>query len=62
METLRKVIKIRENLENQKHHVYLQCSKKQKVLTVSHKTKKIKLWQQQIGQLSEKEKTTTKFT
>lgn len=44
MGKLKKVIKIIENLENQKIHASLQCSKKQRVLTVPNgtlKTKKI---------------------
>ena len=45
LERIRKVIKIRENLENKKIYIPLQCSKKQKVLTVSRETLKTKkLW------------------
>ena len=40
--TLRKVIRIRENLENQKNHIPLQCSKKTRVLTVPRGTIKTK--------------------
>lgn len=43
METLRKVIRIGENLENQKNHIHLQCSKKTKVLTVPYGTIKSKI-------------------
>ena len=61
MKTLKEVIKIIEYLENQKIHVHLQCSKKTKVLTVPYGTiKSKKLWQQQIGQSSQEEKTTEK--
>lgn len=42
METLRKVIKIREYLENQKIYIPLQCSKKTRVLTVQRRTLKNK--------------------
>ena len=43
METLRKVIRIGENLENQKNNALLQCSKKTIVLTVPHGTLKQKI-------------------
>ena len=50
-------------MENQKIHIHLQCSKKQRVLTVLYRTiKSKKLWQQQIGQLLQEEKNGTVVT
>lgn len=50
-----------ENLENQKIHISLQRSKITKNINRSIRNNKIKkLWQQQIGQLSEEKKQVTK--